>query len=112
MCRTVVCTVLKVWMICFKKFWENENQILYTRRFQKSLKKCQKRGFDLERLRKVLSQLEMGNLSSEYHPHNLSGRLANVWECHVSPDWLLLWEQNEEDLILLMIDTGTHSDVF
>ena len=107
-----MCTVLKVWMICFKKFWENENQILYTRRFKKALKKCQKRGFDLERLRKVLSQLEMGNLSSEYHPHKHSGRLANVWECHVSPDWLLLWEQNEEDLILLMIDTGTHSDVF
>ena len=53
-----------------------------------------------------------GQPSSEYHPHKLSGRLANVWECHVSPDWLLLWEQNEEDLILLMIDTGTHSDVF
>ena len=38
--------------------------------------------------------------------------LAGEWECHIKPDWLLVWEQNDTDLILLMLNTGAHSDIF
>jgi mRNA interferase YafQ len=36
----------------------------------------------------------------------------NIFECHIKPDWLLIWEQNDTELILLIVDTGTHSDLF
>lgn len=53
-----------------------------------------------------------GKLPAHYRPHKLSGRFAGAWECHIEPDWLLVWEQNDSELTLLMIETGTHSDIF
>lgn len=88
-------------------------QLDYSKRFVKALKKCQKRGLDVERLRKVISMLEnTGSLPPEYRPHKLSGDYADCWECHVQADWLLIWKQDDERLVLLMLDTGTHSDLF
>ncbi len=85
----------------------------YTTKFKKSLKHCYKRGLDVEELRDVIKILsETGTLPDKYHPHKLSGRWNRAWECHIKPDWLLIWEQNDTELILLMIDTGTHSDIF
>lgn len=55
---------------------------------------------------------EKGALPAEYRPHILSGKWAGIWECHVDSDWLLLWKRNENELTLLLLDTGTHSDVF
>lgn len=87
--------------------------IIYSNKFKKSLKKCFKRGLDMEKLRKVLKILEQGDvLPSEYRAHKLSGKYQGNWECHIQPDWLLVWEQNDTQLILLLIDTGSHSDIF
>jgi mRNA interferase YafQ len=68
----------------------------------------------MDELRKVMSLLiETGTLPYNYHPHKLKGKGGNVtWECHIQPDWLLVWEQHDEELIMLMLDTGTHSDLF
>lgn len=85
----------------------------YTKRFDKALKKCYKRGLDVEKLRLVISMLENeGSLPPKYRPHKLSGDYEGCWECHVESDWLLIWEQNDTKLTLLMLDTGSHSDLF
>lgn len=84
-----------------------------THKFEKSLKRCIKRGLDMNKLKKCLSLLaDNGSLPERYRAHKLSGRYAHAWECHIEPDWLLVWEQNEDTLTLLMIDTGSHSDIF
>jgi mRNA interferase YafQ len=64
----------------------------------------------VETVIRILS--DEGQLPAEYKPHILSGKYAGIWECHVEPDWLLLWTQNDKELILLLLDTGTHSDIF
>jgi len=64
-------------------------------------------------LQKVVSLLaEAGTLPSKYRPHKLSGNYDNCWECHLKGDWLLIWLQNDKELTLLFINTGTHSDLF
>lgn len=64
-------------------------------------------------LRDVMALLsENGVLPSEYKPHKLSGKYSGLWECHIKPDWLLVWKQNDKELILLFTNTGTHSDLF
>ncbi|MDD5839394.1 MAG: type II toxin-antitoxin system YafQ family toxin [Bacteroidales bacterium] len=88
-------------------------KIEYTNKFKRSLKRCYKRGLDVEALRDVIRLLsETGTLSEKYRPHKLGGKWNSAWECHIEPDWLLIWEQNDTELILLLIDTGTHSDLF
>lgn len=84
-----------------------------TNRFEKSVKKCVKRGLNLQLLRDAVHLLaQEGSLPPKYKAHKLSGRYASVWECHIAPDWLLLWEQDDTELVLLLLDTGTHSDIF
>lgn len=84
-----------------------------TNQFEKDLKCCIKRGFPMEELRKVLNLLVAnGHLPAQYKPHKLSGSHFGEWECHIKPNWLLLWEQNDTELTLLMLNTGTHSDIF
>jgi mRNA interferase YafQ len=88
-------------------------KLIYTKQFQKSLHKCVKRGLNIEHLRTVIRILEQeGKLPSKYHPHKLSGNYADYWECHIEPDWLLLWQQDNTHLVLLLVNTGTHSDLF
>jgi mRNA interferase YafQ len=87
--------------------------IVTTNRFEKELKLCKKRGYDLTLLEEVISILaETGTLPSKYKPHKLSGKYDSCWECHIKPDWLLIWLQNDEELTLLFLNTGTHSDLF
>lgn len=84
-----------------------------TGRFEKSVARCIKRGYPMDKLRKAISLLEQhGKLPSTYHSHKLVGIYAGAWECHLTPDWLLVWEQNDQELTLLMLQTGTHSDIF
>ena len=85
----------------------------YTRRFRKDVRLCVKRGLDIAKIQKVVSLLEQkGQLPQVYKPHKLSGDYVNCWECHIQPDWLLVWEQNDEQLTLLFLRTGSHSDIF
>ena len=84
-----------------------------TKRFDKALKLCQKRGYPIEKLQKAISLLvEKGALPSEYKPHILYGNREGEWEAHIESDWFLIWEQNDTELTLLMLTTGTHSDLF
>lgn len=88
-------------------------QLATTKHFDKALKLCQKRGYDIEKLRTAINILvEKGRLPKEYRPHILHGNHNGEWEAHIESDWLLTWEQNNKELTLLMLSTGTHSDIF
>lgn len=87
--------------------------IEYSGQFKKALKRCAKRGCPLDLLSRTIAILsEKGELPAEYKPHILSGKYAGIWECHIKPDWLLLWRQDNDKLVLLLLTTGTHSDIF
>ena len=87
--------------------------INYTNRFSKDLKRCKKRGLNLKLIQDAIVLLsETGTLPTQYHPHRLSGNRQGQWECHIQPDWLMTWEQNDTELTLLFLQTGTHSDIF
>ena len=60
----------------------------------------------------IMLLAETGTLPASYRPHKLSGQFGSSWECHLKSDWLLIWEQNDTELILLFTGTGTHSDLF
>lgn len=84
-----------------------------TKRFEKDVKRCIKRRYPMEKLKEVIGLLENnGTLPPKYRPHKLSGNYEGIWECHITSDWLLMWQQDDEELILLFVNTGTHSDVF
>ena len=87
--------------------------VKYSNKFKKDVKLAQKRGYDLNLLKKAIDLLQQsGKLPPQYKPHKLSGKYAGCWECHIKPDWLLIWQQNETELILLFLNTGTHSELF
>ena len=82
-------------------------------KFKRDVKRCQKRGLPLDELWKVVRILLRGEaLDPTYKMHALTGNHKGEWECHIQPNWLLVWEQREEELVLLMLNTGTHSDIF
>lgn len=84
-----------------------------TNSFKKAFKKCLKRGLDAKLFEAVIVLLsENGKLPPKYRPHKLSSNYKGLWECHIEPDWLLIWQQDDDLLTLLLIDTGTHSDIF
>lgn len=84
-----------------------------TNQFEKDLKRCKKRGLNLSHLQEVIELLSQnGSLPLKYKSHKLSGNFANCWECHIKPDWLLIWKQDDTELLLLLLNTGTHSDLF
>lgn len=84
-----------------------------TNQFDKHLKKCLKRGLAVEDFKTVVRLLaETGKLPVKYRPHKLTGDYNGCWECHIKPDWLLVWEIYEDELRLLLIDTGSHADLF
>ena len=72
-------------------------ELEYTNSFKKNYKLIQKRGYDIELLITLFEQLAMfGNVHKVYKPHKLLGKYAGYWECHIKPDWLLIWEVNEQ----------------
>lgn len=85
----------------------------YTGQFKRKIKLLKKRGCDISKLEQTIELLSAnGKLGPEYKPHKLVGKYAGFWECHIKPDWLLVWVQEETRLVMVMIDTGTHSDIF
>lgn len=85
----------------------------YTNRFKKDLKRCVKRGLDISKIIEAVKLLEAnGQLPAKYKPHKLVGDRQGQWECHIQPDWLMVWEQNDMELTLLFLQTGTHADLF
>lgn len=86
-------------------------RILTTGRFEKDVKLAIRRGLELERLWALVEQLARGQqLAPRHRPHRLGGDWQNCRECHIAPDWLLIWREDETQLILLR--TGSHSDLF
>lgn len=84
-----------------------------TSRFQKDLRRIQKRGYQIELIKEVVRKLSDGEtLEQKYKDHSLSGDYAGCRECHITPDWLLIYEKYENELILYLTRTGTHSDFF
>ncbi len=82
-------------------------------KFQKDLKRINKRGYNLELITEVIKIIASGDeLPANYRDHSLSGSYAKCRECHITPDWLLIYELTERDLILYLTRTGTHSDLF
>ena len=81
--------------------------------FKRQYKLCIKRGLNIELIDEAMRLLaEYGQLPVKYQPHRLSGNRKGQWECHIEPDWLMTWEQNDRELTLLFLETGTHSDLF
>lgn len=67
-----------------------------TNGFKKAFKKCIKRGFPIKTFEVVIELLrQTGTLPAKYHPHRLSAKFDFACECHITPDWLLLWHQND-----------------
>ena len=86
-------------------------RLLTTNRFEKDLKRAIKRGKDLDKLWKIVEQLLNNKpLEKRHRPHPLSGNYATAWECHIELDWLPIWNQGDDQLVLSR--TGTHSDLF
>lgn len=87
--------------------------IKYSSKFKKGVKRCEKRGLDIALLKKAIALLgETGTLPPYYQAHKLSGTYQGFCECHIQNDWLMIWEQDEEEITLVLTDTGTHSDLF
>lgn len=88
-------------------------KIVYTNRMKKDVRLMKKRGKDLSKLINVLSLLAGGNpLPSQYRDHALTNNLQDFRECHIEPDWLLMYQVYEDTLILSAAATGTHADLF
>ena len=79
--------------------------------FDKDIKLARKRGKDLRKLQRIVDQLQQGQaLDARYRNHRLKGEWADFWECHIEPDWLLIYYILGHELVL--VRTGTHSDLF
>jgi mRNA interferase YafQ len=89
-------------------------RIVASRRFKKQLKKIMRSGqYDAEKLQKVIQMLQKGTvLPPSYRDHALKGDLHDYRECHIAPDWLLVYRFYEDILILELSSTGSHSQLF
>ncbi|MGP1407491.1 type II toxin-antitoxin system YafQ family toxin [Selenomonas sp.] len=88
-------------------------EVKFTAQFKKDLKKAQKQYKDLEHLYDVIEQLADGNvLDEKYHDHELRGEYKGTRECHVEPDWLLVYEIRVKVLVLMLYRIGSHSELF
>ena len=84
-----------------------------TTKFQKDLKRVQRRGYDISLITDIIKKLANGEaLPEKNKDHNLSGDYIGCRECHITPDWLLIYEVFDDELILYLTRTGTHSDLF
>lgn len=81
------------------------------KQFEKDLIKAKKRGKDMAKIDNIVIQLiNSSPLPAKNREHKLQGNFKNFWECHIEPDWLLIYKKTSTDIIL--IRTGTHSDLF
>lgn len=87
--------------------------IVSSNRFKKDLKLAIRRGYNIELLDTVVSKIAaQEKLDDKYKDHALSGEYSDFRECHITPDWLLVYQIIENELILFLSRTGTHSDLF
>ncbi len=88
-------------------------QVKWSAKFKKSYKLAKKRGLDISLLKDIIQKLQCGERLEEKHgDHELKGEYRGFRECHIKPDWLLIYLIEDEVLTLTLIDTGSHSDLF
>ena len=88
-------------------------RIVPSNQFKKDLKLAKKRGLKLEHLRTVVNSLaKQETLDKKYRDHSLTGKYRGFRECHIEPDWLLIYSVEENELNLFLFRTGSHSDLF
>lgn len=89
------------------------NRIIYTTQFKKDYRLAIKRNFNISLLDNTIRQLHNGEpLSKKHRNHHLSGIYSNCQECHILPDWLLIYTIDSSNSTIILIRTGTHSDLF
>jgi mRNA interferase YafQ len=87
--------------------------IRYSARFKRDYKLVKKRGYDIGLLEEVLDILCSNQpLPPKYRDHNLAGNYEGHRECHITPDWLLIYKIEDDELLLSLTRTGTHSNLF
>ncbi len=88
-------------------------KVKFTSAFKKSYKLMKKRGYDISILDDVIDKLIRGEtLDEKYKDHSLKGEYANFRECHIKPDWLLIYMIENDIVTLTLVNTGSHSDLF
>ena len=88
-------------------------EVKFTNQFKKDLKLAKKQNKDLDKLFEVVNTLaDGGTLDTRYRDHELSGNYKGARECHIEPDWLLVYEIRDEVLVLMLYRLGTHSELF
>ncbi|MBR6060481.1 MAG: type II toxin-antitoxin system YafQ family toxin [Spirochaetales bacterium] len=87
-------------------------QLYYTNRMKRDVKLMKKRGKNIQKLIDILDKLIMGeSLPVKNHDHQLTGNLKDFRECHIEPDWLLMYQISDSELILTATATGSHADL-
>jgi len=87
--------------------------IEYTGRFKRDFKLVIKRGYKEPLIQEVITTIaNKKQLLPKFKPHKLTGEYKDCWECHIQSDWLLIWRINEKTNSMILIRTGTHSDLF
>ncbi|MDP3900853.1 MAG: type II toxin-antitoxin system YafQ family toxin [bacterium] len=86
-------------------------RIVQHRRFLKDFRRMTRRGRDEQKLYEAVGMLaRLGRLSVMMRPHRLVGMWDGFWECHIEPDWLLIYDVSDKEVLL--VRTGTHADLF
>ncbi|WP_455021416.1 type II toxin-antitoxin system YafQ family toxin [Lancefieldella rimae] len=88
-------------------------EVKFTNQFKRDLKLAKKQKSDLDKLFEVVNILADGDvLDAKYHDHDLLGNYKGTRECHIEPDWLLVYELRDEVLVLMLYRLGSHADLF
>ena len=88
-------------------------EVKWSGKFKKAYKLAKKRGLDIKLLECIIDKLRRGiPLEDKYRDHELKGKFKGFRECHIQPDWLLIYLIENDVLTLTLVDTGTHSDLF
>lgn len=88
-------------------------KLAFTSQFKKDYKRLKKRGFNLDELQEVIERLRRQEpLDKRHQDHALTGNYAGFRECHIRPDWLLIYAVDKDILVLTAARTGSHADLF
>ena len=88
-------------------------EVVLSNQFRRDLKRAVRRGRDIALLEKIVNNLaERRPLPESNRDHSLTGNWSGYRECHIQPDWLLIYKVSDDELLLLLMRTGTHADLF
>lgn len=88
-------------------------KIKFTSRFKKDLRLVKRQGKDIDKLFEIIERIANDEtLDEKYRDHSLSGEYKGTRECHIEPDFLLIYEKIEDILVLSLVRAGSHSDLF